>query len=68
MVQGRTYIFELFLELGYHALLDDEMRLVQVLDDVLVTLSIDGDDDGLDRGVALDQDAWWLPRQHDKTS
>ena len=58
-----TYVFEHLLELGNHALLDDEMRVIEVLDDVLVALGVDGKDDGLDRGVTLDQHSCGLVGQ-----
>lgn len=44
------------LQVRDHVLLDDEVRLVEVLDDVIVVLAVDVDDDGLDGRLALDED------------
>jgi hypothetical protein len=54
-----THLVQELLQLRNHVLLDDDALLVQVLDNVLVVVfAVDRHDDGLDRRVALDQDAW----------
>lgn len=57
---GRTnsaYLFESLLQLLDHVLFDKNMSLVQVLDDELMVLGIDGDNERLDGRIALDQHA-----------
>ena len=54
---GCTHIFELLLEQGNHVLLDNDALLVEVLDNKVVILAVNVDNDGLDRGVALDEHA-----------
>ena len=56
-VENATYIFELLFEEMHHVFLDDDSLLVQVFDDEVVVDAVDVDDDGLDGGIALDQDA-----------
>jgi len=53
-----THIFQLGLQQLDHVLFDDEARLVEVFDDVIVALLVDVDDDGLDGRLALDEDTW----------
>jgi hypothetical protein len=54
-----THIFDMHLQVRDHVLLDDEVRLVEVLDDVIVFFAVDVDDDGLDGRLALDEDTWY---------
>lgn len=49
------YLLQLVLELGDLVRLHEDAALVEVLDDVVVVLLVNGDDDGLDGGVAFDK-------------
>lgn len=53
-----THVFELLLQSRDHVLLNNDALLVKIFDDILVAFAIDADNDGLDGGVALDQDSW----------
>lgn len=55
--ESGTNLVKLFLEGGDHVLLDNDVLVVEVLDDVVVVVGVDVDDDGLDGGVALDEDS-----------
>lgn len=52
-----SYIFEFLFEQVNHVFLDHDTLLVQIFDDEVVVDAIDVDDDGLDGGIAFDQDA-----------
>jgi hypothetical protein len=50
-----SYILESGFQLRHHCVLDDQMRLIQVLYDVFVIFTINVHDDGLDGWVSFDQ-------------
>lgn len=52
-----AYLIQLLLQQLHLVLLDDQMAIVQVFDDVVIVLTINVDDDGLDRWLASDEDA-----------
>lgn len=53
-----SYIVKLSLELVQHVFLDNNPLIIQVLDDKVMVDRVDVDDDGLDGGIALDQDTF----------
>lgn len=53
-----TNLIELSLEQTNHILLYNDVLVVEILNDVVMVVGVDINDDGLDGGVALDEDSW----------
>jgi hypothetical protein len=49
-------VFQFLLEKSDHVLLNHDALLVEILNDKVVVGAVDVDDDGLDGGIAFDQD------------
>lgn len=56
------FLIELLLQLSDHGLFDDAPLLVEILDYIVMILTVDIDNNGFDGGVTLDQDASDSPR------
>jgi hypothetical protein len=56
----KTHVLELLLQDLNHVLLDDQMRLIEILDDDVVVDAVKVDDDGLDGRLALDEHTCYM--------